>query len=225
MQGILAMSVASLACRISPMQHIGDRIRERREELGLSQSEVARQLGLKPQSIQQWEDGSAQPRPKRYPEICRVLNVSRAWLVGGSDEGKMDNISPVDIVKPIPLISWVKAGQWNEAIDMYQPGYAEEWEKTTENVGDRAFALRVEGDSMEPDFPAGFILIVDPDVEPNPGDFVIAKVGDHATFKQFMQDAGHFYLKPLNARYPTLKFTEETSIAGVVVSATRRLRR
>lgn len=128
------------------MRHIGDRIRKRREQLGLSQSELARQLGLKPQSIQQWEDGRAQPRPKRYAGICEVLNISRAWLLSGSN----DQATKFPTAKLIPLISWAQAGQWDGAVDMYRSGYAQEWAKAAGRIGARTFALRVEGEAMEP---------------------------------------------------------------------------
>lgn len=133
------------------MRHIGDRIRKRREQLGLSQSELARQLGLKPQSIQQWEDGRAQPRPKRYAGICEVLNISRAWLLSGSN----DQATKFPTAKLIPLISWAQAGQWDGAVDMYRSGYAQEWAKAAGRIGARTFALRVEGEAMEPQFPPG----------------------------------------------------------------------
>jgi hypothetical protein len=44
--------------------------------------------------------------------------------------------------------------------------------------------LRVQGDSMTPDFPHGCIIVVEPELDPLPGDYVIAKNGDdEATFK------------------------------------------
>lgn len=135
------------------------------------------------------------------------------------------NVVPVSsTVRNVPLISWVQAGHWNEAVDMHEPGYAEDWEPTTERVGPNAFALRVQGDSMEPEFPAGGIVIVDPSVEARNGDYVIAKVGGSATFKQYVEDAGRAYLKPLNARYQIIEMTEGCSIAGVVVSQNKRYR-
>jgi hypothetical protein len=39
---------------------------------------------------------------------------------------------------------------------------------TDNEVSDFTFALRIEGDSMEPDFKAGDVIIVDPEVEPTP---------------------------------------------------------
>ena len=95
---------------------------------------------------------------------------------------------------------------------------------TTKDVGPHAFALRVRGDSMEnprgrPSYPAGCIIIVDPAVTAKPGDRVIARLENtkEVTFKQYEEDAGRKYLKPLNPQYPTLEITEGATFCGVVV--------
>ena len=67
------------------------------------------------------------------------------------------------------------------------------------------------------------ILIVEPDMDAQPNDFVIAKNGDEATFKQLVKDGADFYLKPLNPRYP-IKPLADTRIIGVVREVLRRFR-
>lgn len=124
----------------------------------------------------------------------------------------------------VPLISWVQAGAWSHVIDLLQPGEAFEWIDTTVTVQAHTFALRVTGDSMEPDFPAGMILVVEPEMDAHPGDFVIVKNGDdEATFKQLVRDGADLYLKPLNQRYP-IKPLGSSRIVGVVREAVRKLR-
>ncbi len=77
---------------------------------------------------------------------------------------------------------------------------------------------------MEPEFLAGMVLIVEPDLDPQPGDYVIAKNGDgETTFKQLVKDTGDWYLKPLNPRYP-LKPLGENKIIGVVRAVEKRFR-
>lgn len=135
------------------------------------------------------------------------------------------NVSPgPDIRGKVPLISWVQAGDFGDVVDLLHPGDAFEWIETSIQPHEHTFALRVEGDSMEPDFPAGTILIVEPDFDAHAGDFVIARNGDQqATFKQLVRDGGDWYLKPLNPRYP-LKPLGDCQIIGVVRAAERRFR-
>ena len=94
---------------------------------------------------------------------------------------------------------------------------------TSKKGASSSYALRVIGDSMEPEFPEGMILIVEPEMDFAPNDFVIVKNGDEATFKQLIKDGLDWYLKPLNPRYP-IKPLGNSKIIGVVREATRRLK-
>ena len=150
---------------------------------------------------------------------------------GVEEAASIYNVTPIQNVDrdkihvkgTVPLISWVSAGYFCEVIDNFHPGDAEEWISTTVSVGPNAYALRVRGDSMEPDFPEGSIIIVDPRREPQPGNYVIAKNGGEATFKQLTKDGADRYLKPLNPQYPIKLIDEHMIICGVVVSMERKL--
>lgn len=130
----------------------------------------------------------------------------------------------------IPLISYVEAGPFCEAIDNFEPGDAEEWLPKPPNTGARSFALTVSGDSMtspvagQPSFPEGGIIIIDPEAEAKIGDFVIAKdTGkNEATFKKLVQDSGVLYLKPINPQYAMIEVTQDIKICGRVTGFHQR---
>ena len=124
----------------------------------------------------------------------------------------------------VPVISWVRAGNWSEIADPFYPGDADEWVDTTATMHPNAFALVVTGDSMEPLFHEGETIIVDPGREVINGSYVVAKNGDNeATFKQFVVDGSSVFLKPLNGRYPIKNMTGiRFSIVGVVVAKEMR---
>ena len=90
-------------------------------------------------------------------------------------------------------------------------------------AGENAFWLRVVGNSMSSSsgnsFPEGFLILVAPDIEPRPGQYVVARMIDsnEATFKQLVRDAGELYLKPLNPSYPTKAIDNTWEIVGTVV--------
>jgi len=116
----------------------------------------------------------------------------------------------------IPLISWVQAGDMAESYNPYQPGEADEWVEPGVAARRHTFALRVRGDSMSPEFQDGAIITVEPDMQWETGDYVIAQNGDNeATFKQIIVDGKDIYLKPLNERYP-IKPIGDAHIVGVV---------
>ncbi|GKV89318.1 hypothetical protein PEC301619_13000 [Pectobacterium carotovorum subsp. carotovorum] len=70
---------------------------------------------------------------------------------------------------------------------------------------------------MQPDFSEGDTVIIDPDVSPIPGDFVVARNGDdEVVFKKYrprgvINGTDVFELSPLNDDYPTMR-SDETAI-------------
>jgi SOS-response transcriptional repressor LexA len=193
-------------------------------KLTLSQSDIARRLGVKPQSVQQWFAGDTVPRTQRLEALAGLLKTSVRYLLGGPpDSGEGNTSFPESPVTEIPLISWVQAGQWACAEDPYPVGAAERMIRTFETVGESAFGLRVQGDSMEPTFPAGCIIIVDPSRDARNGSYVVVRLDDstEATFKQLIFDGPVRYLKPLNPRYPIMQINSDTTVCGVVVGLQR----
>ena len=65
----------------------GDRVAAGRETLGLSQSELAKKLGVKLRTIEAWEDDRTEPRANKLQMLAGVLNVSLMWLLKGEGEG------------------------------------------------------------------------------------------------------------------------------------------
>lgn len=87
------------------------------------------------------------------------------------------------------------------------------------------YALRVLGDSMQPEFREGHIIIIDPGMSVHDGAYVVIDYAGDTTFRQFVIDeAGKRYLKPLNDEYETVEITDSFHIHGVVVqrAGTRR---
>lgn len=124
-----------------------------------------------------------------------------------------------------PLINWVNAGMWNEAIEPYSMKDVEEWPETTKKASNNSFWLKVKGDSMTSpvglSIPEGMLILVDPEKEPSSGNLVIAKLvkDNEATFKKLVVDAGQAFLKPLNPSYPLITISDDCKIIGVVIEA------
>jgi len=59
---------------------LSDRIAEARAAAGLTQSELARRLGIRPQSVQSWESGVSAPRARRLSEVAAVLGVPESYF-------------------------------------------------------------------------------------------------------------------------------------------------
>ena len=61
---------------------IGQRIAQKRKELGISQEVLGDQLGVSRQSIYKWESDSALPEIDKLISLGRLFDVSVGWLLG-----------------------------------------------------------------------------------------------------------------------------------------------
>lgn len=202
-----------------------DRIKEAQGDL--SKAAFARAVGVTGASVTQWLDGTTKSlKGDVATKMERATGYRADWILNGRLPKRVDNVERgPDVRGTVPLLSDVQAGMYREFVDNFHPGDGgAEAIPTTVPINKHTFALRVVGDSMEPRFTAGMILIVEPEMEPNPGDFVIAKNGDdETTFKQLTKDGAEWFLKPLNERYP-IKPLGENRIIGVVRAATHNFR-
>lgn len=64
---------------------IGQRIAQKRKELGLSQEALGDQLGVSRQSIYKWESDTALPEIDKLIALSRLYGVSVGWLLGVED--------------------------------------------------------------------------------------------------------------------------------------------
>ncbi len=79
------------------------------------------------------------------------------------------------------------------------------------------YALRVLGDSMEPEFPDGCVVIVDPGHTPRDGSYVVVEYAGDVFFRQLVIDGERRFLKPLNPKYGSFELTPPYTIRGGVV--------
>ncbi len=221
----------------------GKRLAHARKTRKLTQREVAKKAGIEQGTLSGLETEKSPSTASAVP-LARALRVRIEWLIDG--EGDMDldayiptvdtstsitqfdeNVEPTTLRKPVPLISWVQAGELSEIVDFYSAGEADRWVNPVNcKPSKSAFALTVQGDSMTwdgtPNFPEGTVLIVDPERSPTAGDYVIAKDTNtqKATFKKLITDDVHFFLKPLNPSpiYETKKIDDpQLRVIGVVI--------
>lgn len=73
-----------------------DRLKLAMSDAGdMSQSELARALKVKPQSVQKWVAGTTTPLNKRIDQISRILGCSPGWLATGTGEYKLHGINEI----------------------------------------------------------------------------------------------------------------------------------
>ena len=152
-------------------------------------------------------------------KAARNLEAKLGWAPHSMDRTPDESAEEADFLgrppaglRRVPRISFVQAGLWTEVVDAYAPGAGDDYLLTQTDLGPHAFALTVRGESMEPEFKEGDTIIIDPDVKPSPGDFVVARnAREEATFKKYrprgVNELGEqvIELVPLNEDFPSLR--------------------
>lgn len=206
---------------------IGFRIKSLRKDLNMTQKQLSIKAGVSHVAISQWEREETEPKGDNLLALASALGCSPEYVLfgGKSSECKLSHTRAHTPFGKYPLISWVSAGLWSEAIEPYDRRAIDDWIETTEKCSERSFWLEVRGDSMTSpsglSIPEGMVILVDPNVEPVNGKLVVAKLENEneATFKQYITDAGNHYLKPLNPQYRMIPINGNCRIVGVVVDA------
>ena len=210
--------------------------KSRMKEIRVTQEALAEKLGVTQGAIGHWLNG------RREPSLDIIISIFNALGMPGvkfNNSGEVINDSDVELapapigLRQIPIISYVQAGCWTESCDCRAMDGSIETITTDLDLGSMAFALEVRGDSMAPEILEGDVVVIDPDVDPLPGDYVVAKNGSHeATLKQYRprgtndQGQEYFELVPLNPVYPAMRSDHhQVTIIGVMMEHRRYRRR
>ncbi len=92
------------------------------------------------------------------------------------------------------------------------------------SCGAEPFALRVTGDSMEPEFKDGCIIIIDPEGVISDGCYVLARHEDGYIFRQLIYIGNRYLLKALQEGHEIIEIQDLTPVAGVIVQQAGRRR-
>ncbi len=189
-------------------------------------------VGISP--AQAWQIAGDDPRrgigAKMADRIERAFNKPTGWLYSSGGPSGEDRAA-LGSVRRIPVVNYVQAGRLTD-VGFGFAGETLEYLVSDLGLSDRAFALIVRGLSMAPMFQPGDKIIVDQDINPSPGSFVIAmNGGEEATFKKYrprgVDQHGNDILElvPLNEDFASLYSDRQPlTIIGTVVEHRRYLK-
>lgn len=197
------------------------------DRAGVTRTRLAAELGVSYVAVKKVLDGLTRAfTAENNSRAATFLGVNPDWLATGEGEmlpaggrTEVSNVIPASIgTRRIPLISYVQAGCWTEASDAATVGDGFEYLLTDLDLSGSAFALEIQGESMLPEFRPGDRVIVDPEIQPQPGDCVVAmNGGQEATFKKYrprgINERGDtvFELVPLNEDFAPMR-SDQTPI-------------
>lgn len=137
-------------------------------------------------------------------------------------QGKSRGLFPSRLWRALPILGRVPAGG---------PLLAEEnlegtFDLSHEFSGEKVFALKVRGDSMEEaGIHDGDLVVVRSQEEADAGQIVVASVDGEATVKRLARRAGKLELQPANARYQPIALGPGARILGKVIGVIRSYER
>jgi SOS-response transcriptional repressor LexA len=204
-------------------------LKQRMEEAvdaGFTVGQLSAAAGKSSSAASQWLSGETRTlKADSAAGLASLTGWSAEWWATGKEPRVPSNVAAApDIKGSVALISWVQAGDWNEAHDPMEPGEAERWLDCPTRHSERTYALRVRGDSMTAphgnsrSYPEGCIIFVDPlRKSPVNGARIIAKLdgSDEVTFKIFKQEDGRTWLQPINPMH--LPITDHFKVLGTVI--------
>ncbi|HJI39978.1 MAG TPA: XRE family transcriptional regulator [Coriobacteriaceae bacterium] len=151
---------------------LGKKIRAHRDELGLTQAELADKLGLTYSSVSQWESGRATPRTPILRQLADLFNTTVADLMGeDAAEAAISGAS-----RMVPLLGFAHMG---EPCDEGNLADEVEVPASIADAHPRGFMVHAQGGCMDNRFPHDALLLVDPDMEPVNGQPVLAETSDY----------------------------------------------
>ena len=218
---------------------LGQRIKQLREEQGLTQGRFSELIGVSKSAIGMYETDKREPNLETLDTIADYFNVDMDYLRGKSDcRNKYQFIKsssstlqipegfiPLPKTYKVPLVGNIACGV---------PILAEENIEGAVEVPDNIradFALRCKGDSMigigirDEDI----VYIRKTDEIPRNGQIVAVRIEDEATLKRFYLDGSDMRLVAENPSVPTLYYSgpqlELVSVEGIAVGYTHKIRK
>lgn len=216
------------------MNAIGENIRQLRKKYHYTQKDLAELLGVKPTTVASWEQGRNKPLMDKVTKLSNLFNISPTELIGKSNSNLFNNSQPTNM-KPIdqtgmhpvriPIIGTIACGTpilAEQNIDGYTTELFDE-----EPEDGTLFALKCQGDSMEPKIPNGATVIVhlQPTVEDDEIAAVLVDDNEEATLKRVKHVGNQVMLMPENKKYDPILLNKENPgrILGKVVKVSYNL--
>ena len=203
---------------------LSSRIRQRREQLGLSQEELAARMGYRSKSsITKLEKGINDLPRAKLEELAAALDTTPAWLMGLVDlPFPPPGFEPLPEMVRVPLVGSIACGTpitAEQNIECYI-GVPAAWHAD--------FALTCHGNSMAPTICDGDIVCIRRQPEVEQGEIAAVRIGEESTLKHFHRQGETVMLLADNtAVCPPMVFAgpqlEEIQIEGRAVGFCRGL--
>ncbi len=184
----------------------------------LTQAKAATQLDIDRSYLSQVERGRSPGNALR----TRFYLAEKATSVRSNG-----NVMGGRGLRNVPILSWAQAGQTHDFEQI-----PSDWDEVvpTDVTDERAFGVRLRGDSMEPKFSEGDIAVLLPSTAPTNGETVVANIKNQGVLCKIMHvqlDKNLVKLSSYNPAYPPTEYHRDEfhwifPVAAIIKQLRRR---
>jgi SOS-response transcriptional repressor LexA len=188
----------------------------------ISEAELCRRINIPQSTISRLLNGATNdPRASTLTAIAKYFDVSVDQLIGLKPIPKTLNKEAIAAMTTfIPLLSIEDIKSWTPAANIEQQDKYRQWIET-ESFNKNCFSLKIDDESMWPQFAAGTILVVNPALNPKNRDFIVCYLSKErrGICRQYLSENNIKILKPINQSLPSIKIGKNDKIVGVITQA------
>ncbi|MGU7937278.1 XRE family transcriptional regulator [Streptococcus suis] len=216
-----------------------ERLKNRRNEKKLSQSEIASKIGINRTAFHNWENGKSIPNQKNLTALAKILDVPVTYFE--SEYNIVNNylqLSPNNQVKAEEYVEELLLSQQTSNVTPLfsvqvlsdvqlsaglGEGFFDEFETETVYSNEEQYgydiAAWIEGDSMEPIYKNGEVALIRSNGFDYDGAVYALSWNDSVYIKKLYRDENGFRMVSLNKDYPEkfIPYEDEPKIVGLVV--------
>lgn len=179
-----------------------DELKKLRLQKGWTQEKLAEIMNVGKSTISMYENGNRTPDFETLEEIADIFNVDLNRFSASNNTQQMASAGIM-----VPVLGYVRAGIPIEAVEEIL-----DYEEISRDMARQGeyFALSIKGDSMEPKFSEGDVVIVRRQETVENGEFAVVLVkGNDATVKKFYKNENGIKLLSTNPSYDPFFYTAD----------------
>ncbi len=209
-------------------KNIGHRIKQRREQIGLSMQDIADKLDVNRSSVMRWENGETNKIKLPIVEkLAQILQTSPDYLMGYKDEvdaspGSAFVVLDHKKIRMIPLYNSVSAGFGALAVNYiedYVPCLIEH-----DAEAEQTICIQVQGDSMFPKIEDGDVIQVRKQTSVESGALAVVLLDKtEGMVKKVVYGKDWIELHSINPMYPVRRFEGKDVTRISVVGLVRKI--
>ena len=185
----------------------------------INASELARRTQVAQPIIHRLTTGhNTNPKLATLKPIAEHFTITISQLIG---EDPIPSRKTLQLAKAhqkrwskVPMIQWEQAPEWLISHTTEKPFNDIIFMSTDADISEKAFSLEIKNSAMEPLFPKGTTIVVDPERSPRDNDFVVVHLQGESEprLKKLVMDGCDHYLKSLN---PALEGTKARKVSSL----------